>query len=169
MERSRTKSRATRLAFAALVVLAPASASTQAPAGPIAVIAHPSCPVDSLSLAELRWLFLKVRTRWTSSKDVLVINWKAGHPIRVAFDRKVLGMSPHQVAEYWIDRRIRGLGRPPISIKSRRHIVKIIARFGGAIGYVPLKAVTGAVKVLKINGRLPSDKGYPLVLSRSPQ
>jgi hypothetical protein len=158
MERSRTKSRATRLAFAALVVLAPASASTQAPAGPIAVIAHPSCPVDSLSLAELRWLFLKVRTRWTSSKDV-----------RVAFDRKVLGMSPHQVAEYWIDRRIRGLGRPPISIKSRRHIVKIIARFGGAIGYVPLKAVTGAVKVLKINGRLPSDKGYPLVLSRSPQ
>jgi hypothetical protein len=42
---------------------------------------------------------------------------------------------------------------------------RVVARLDGAIGYVRADAVSSEVKVLRIDGKLPSDKDYPIELS----
>jgi len=134
----------------------------------IAVIVHPKNPVGSLSLAELRHLFLKQSRRWPDGKAVLVINHKARSATRVAFDRAVLKMSPDQAATYWIKQRVRGRGHPPRSFRSSSIIVRIVAKQREAVAYVPVSTLVTAgvkakkVKVIKIDGRLPGGRHYPI-------
>ncbi len=135
-------------------------------AGTLAVVVHPKCPLSTLSRTELRGIFLRQRASWPGqgSASVLMLNWPPGHPIRERFDRAVLGMDPREVAAYWIDRRVRGLGTPPRSSASAILILAIVARNPEAIAYLPLAEVTPRVKVLRIDG---APAGHPAYLLRA--
>ena len=37
-----------------------------------------------------------------------------------------------------------------------------VTKVAGGIGYVPLQAVTPDVKVVKVDGKAPTDSGYPI-------
>lgn len=89
-------------------------------------------------------------------------NLSPSAPDRVRFDRAILGMSPSAAGRYWVDRKIRGGSAPPRSLPSPVYVVKVVAKFPGAIGYVPANQVTRAVKVVAIDGVLPGRAGYPL-------
>jgi ABC-type phosphate transport system substrate-binding protein len=133
-------------------------------AGTMAVVVHPTSPVASLSRTELRAIFLRQRSTWPSpgAGTVMMLNWSPGHPIRERFDRTVLAMEPRDVAAYWIDRRVRGLGTPPRSSSSAILMLAIVARNPEAIAYLPLAEVTRRVKVLRIDGRGPDHPAYLL-------
>lgn len=156
-----------RIALA--LVLAATLLAGQGPAtagGPqaLAVIVHPDNPTAGLSRAKLRDLFLKVSRRWSDGKRVLAINHKAGAPPRIIFDRALLRMSPDQAASYWIKQRVRGRGYPPRSFRSARLILRLVSKQREAVAYVPLSALRhdAKVKVLKIDGKLPGQPGYPV-------
>jgi hypothetical protein len=134
----------------------------------IAVIVHPSNPLSGLSLRDLQSFFLRQRTSWPNSSSVLLLNWEPRTPIRIAFDRRVLQMTPDEVAAYWIDRRIRGQGMPPRSLASATLIRSIVARQKDAISYVLARDVNRSVKVLAIGGKTPGDPHYPLMTSKAP-
>jgi hypothetical protein len=57
-------------------------------------------------------------------------------------------MTPDEVSKYWIDRKIRGDGRPPRSLPSSPAIIAVVAADKGAVGYVPAGVSTGRVKVV---------------------
>lgn len=156
-----------RVLVTTTMVVADARPVTAAGGEALAVIVNRHNPTASLSLAELRHLFLKVRRRWDDGRPVLVINHKAGMRVRVAFDRAVLGMSRDAVATYWIKQRVRGLGHPPRSFRSSAIIVRLVAKQREAVAYVPISALSRAgwpaeVKVLRIDGRMPGDRRYRL-------
>jgi hypothetical protein len=71
-------------------------------------------------------------------------------------------MGPDEVKKYWIDRRIRGQGNPPKSAPSVDVMVKIVANFPAAIGYVPVAALTPALKPVAIDGKVYTDRRYLL-------
>ena len=48
------------------------------------------------------------------------------------------------------------------ALPSSAYVLKVVAKFPGAIGYLPAGQVTSAVKVIAIDGLLPSSAGYPL-------
>lgn len=114
----------------------------------IAVIVNRQNPVSKLSEGELAAIFLTKRLYWSEDHRILAFNAPARNPARVAFDRKVLGMDPDEVARYWIDRRVRGGHRPPRQLSSWALMLKVIAGVEGAIGYVPTSDVDDSVKVL---------------------
>jgi ABC-type phosphate transport system substrate-binding protein len=138
--------------------------------GPIAVIVHPTNRLANLSRGELRSIFLRHRSSWAGGADpILMLNWPPRHPIRVRFDKAVLGLSPDEAAAYWIDRRIRGQGLPPRSTASTILLVAIVARNREAIAYVPLASVTRQVKVLRVDGLPPGQPSYPLRAPERPR
>ena len=81
-----------------------------------------------------------------------------GLPARTHFDRVVLGMTPDEVARFWIDRRIRGRGSPPTKAPKAATVLKVVAALAGAIGYVPQSQVGPGVKVV---ARVAQDKVIP--------
>jgi phosphate transport system substrate-binding protein len=154
----------TALFLLALMLLGQGSAVSAAGPHALAVIVHPDNPVAGLTRAKLRDLFLKASRRWSDGKQVLAINHKAGSLTREAFDRSVLRMSPDQAASYWIKQRVRGRGHPPHSFRSERLILRLVSKQREAVSYVRLEALRHGpkVKVIKIDGLLPGQPGYPL-------
>ncbi len=99
-------------------------------------------------MSELRPLFKVTKTNWWSGEKALPINLPPANDHRRTFDKVVLGMTPDEVSKYWIDRKIRGNGRPPRSVPSSPAVVAVVAANDGAVGYVPAGANTARVKVV---------------------
>ncbi len=136
------------LALSALLVDAPAGAADDDKA--IAVIVHPKGPAKKLDRAELAAIFKTKRRKWKGGGRIIALNLPAKSGSRVAFDKAVLGMSPKQVARFWIDRRVRGGARPPKPVPSAAVMVKVVAKLKRGIGFVPLSKVKKGVRVVGV-------------------
>jgi hypothetical protein len=112
---------------------APARASDQA----LMVIANARASVRTVSRDDLEQIFALTRRSWPNGTRIVVLNLETGSPERTYFDRAVLGMSPDQVARFWIDRRTRGGGDAPMRVPSAAMVMKVIPALAGSIGYVP--------------------------------
>lgn len=150
---SRRTSRANLLLALALGVALgrDAGAQPKAPEPPrtgIAVIAHPSVPVERLPHAELASIFAGTMKTWRDGSPIRLFNLPAGHPTRTEFDRVVLRMTPEQVSRYWLDRRIRGEGTPPRQVQSPELLSRLVAALAGAVSYVPEDKVGSGVRVV---------------------
>jgi hypothetical protein len=147
-----------------LLVLALASLTPNLRAGQnnrLAVVVAKGSQVSALSLHEVKRLYLGERVSVRGSKLVPLAQQPRSAD-RVAFERAALGMTPEQVDRYWIDRRIRGHRGPPKSIDSPELLQRVVAHIRGAVGYVRADHVRSDVKVVRVNGKLPSDAGYAL-------
>lgn len=143
---------------AAVVAVAVAFPSTAWSAAPdIAVIVHPSNPTTVLSVHEIEAIFTSSRRRWNDGQSIVPFHYEPNDPLRIPFDKAVLGMDPQEVARFWIDQRIRGLPGPPRRIGSAALLVRVVERMPVAIGYAWARDVEKAnVKVVAIirNGRV---------------
>lgn len=155
-----------RLAFCALLTTLTAahaadlSAETKGTVR-IAVVAAKSFPIDNLSFGDLKRLYMGNRID-SHGKRLIALALQNRSPERTAFDSAVLGMNPDTAALYWVDRRIRGESGPPKAIDSPQVLQRVVEKLDGALGYVRADAVAANVKVLSIDGKRPTDPGYPL-------
>ena len=142
--------------------------SQQARSIPIAVIVHPKERESNISLSDLQMLFLKQKQSWGNHASMIVFNWETNDPLRVAFDQQVNQMNSDQVASYWLDRRTRGYGLPPRSLRSSSLLQRIVSNQKDAISYIRLDEIRENVKILKIDGKRPDEPGYPFRLELNP-
>jgi hypothetical protein len=114
----------------------------------------------SLSMDKLRRIFLASPTDDDQGHRFVPINHSRSSGAREIFDRRVLGMDPDEIARFWIDQRLRGK-KPPQSVSSIAMLKRALEELPGTISYLPLGAVE-SLHVVAIEGRLPSDGGYPI-------
>ena len=131
----------------------------------LAVVVAKSSSVDDVSLSELKRIFTNEGDSDRSGQRYVPFNHPPHTTDRVGFDRVVLGMSPDEVSQFWIERKIRGLSGPPRSVDSLSLLLRLIARLPGAIGYARPSQLTADVRAVRVNGKLPSDPGYALSFS----
>jgi hypothetical protein len=143
------------LVFSGRVLAAP-------PTDRLCVIVAASSKQTTLSLAQLRRVFSNLATDDAGGNRFIPWNAPPKTPDRVLFDKRVLGMDPDGIARYWIDQRIRGLQAPRTSTTPDM-TVRVVASLPGAVAYVRESRLTPAVKVLRVDGRLPADAGYVLL------
>ena len=153
-----------------LALVGYASGQAQAPTptsgrSPLVLVVARESPLQDLSTSSLRQLFLGESVQDPAGGKLVPLNQLPGSADRVAFDRSVLGMSPEEAGRYWIDRKIRGQSGAPRAIPSAATLQRLVARFPGSIAYLRADRVDPAVRVLRIAGRLPIDKDYPLAES----
>lgn len=130
-------------------------------AEPLAVVVSAKFDLKGLSKGELRQAFLGEAVK-AGGRKLLPLNLSPKGDERQAFDQAVLGMGPEEVPRFWVDQRIRGKGKPPKTIPSAATLLRLVAKLPGAIGYVPLSAVTDEVRVVAIDGHAPGDGDYVL-------
>jgi hypothetical protein len=141
---------------------ADAGIALAAPSVRLQLITAKSNPLRNVTFPELRQLYHGKRISLAGLK-VLPFNHPPGTPDRTGFDRLVLGMGPEEVARYWIDQRVRGGDTPPRTVDSVALLLRVIATLNGSFGYVREGFMSPDLKVVSLEGKLPSDAGYPLV------
>ena len=128
----------------------------------LAVIVAPSSKMTNISLGDLRRAFQSERLTDPDGNRLIALNHPPKTVDRVGFDKVVLRMDPDDVGRFWIDRKIRGGSGPPRTVESLATLRRVVEKLPGAIGYLRPGQLSNEVRVVRVDGKLPEDSGYPL-------
>ncbi len=132
-------------------------------ASSVAVVVGPDVPVEDLSFPEVRKLFLGERQFWTPKLRVVLLMRAPVAPERDIVLRSIYQMSEAQFRQYWISKVFRAeVSSGPKIVYSTEMATELVSAIPGAVAFVDAAQVPKGLKVLKIDGKLPGDKGYPL-------
>ena len=158
--------RATVLALATLAVAGPMVSRVDAQtegAEAVAIVVHPQVDIDELSFAELRSIFLAERQYWQDRSRITLLVRAAIAPERDLILNELYGMSEDRYRQYWIGKMFRSeVASGPKIVFSTNMLRDLVTVIPGSIGFVPLSEVGPGLKVIRIDGMLPGDEGYPL-------
>jgi len=145
-------------ALSLLAFAAPAPAQNN-----IAVVVRPDVPATNLTVNELRALMLGNRQFWNSNLRVTLLAQAPGAHEREVMLKNIYLMSEAQFQQYWIAKVFRADATSgPRTVSSNEMAAQLALSIPGAIAYMDASQIPAGLKVLKINGLLPGDKGYPL-------
>ncbi len=131
--------------------------------GDVAIVVRPDVPVDNLSFAELRRVLLGDRQFWTSNLRVTLLVRAPGARERDVVLKNIYQMSEAQFRQYWIAKVFRAeAASGPRIVYSNEMAAELATAIPGAVAFVEAAQAPKGLKVLKINGLLPGEKGYPL-------
>lgn len=129
----------------------------------IAIVVRPDLPVNDMTFAEVRKLLLGDRQFWTSNLRVTLLVRAPGAREREVVLKTVYQMSEAQFRQYWIAKVFRAeVAAGPRVVYSNEMAAELAAAIPGAVAFVEAGQVPKGLKILKINGKLPGDKEYPL-------
>lgn len=139
------------------------SARAQAKPRPLAIVVNAADPVSNISFVELRRIFLGEQQFWPDhSKVTLLVRAPTAYERTMVLDR-IYRMDEDRFRQYWIGKMFRAeVAAGPKIVYSSEMALNLVSAIRGSITFVPLSAVTPEVKVLRIDGKLPSEAGYPL-------
>lgn len=127
----------------------------------LAVVVVKGSPVTNLSKADLKHAF-EGDSVSAGGKTLVPFNFPPGSAERAGFDAAILGKSEAEVGNFWVDRKVRGQSGAPRALPSAGHVAKVVAKFPGAIGYLPVDALTSDVQAVKIDGVAHTDARYKI-------
>jgi ABC-type phosphate transport system substrate-binding protein len=137
--------------------------SAQAHDVDVAVVVHPDTPVSNLSLADVRKIFLGDRQYWTANTPVVLLIRAPVARERNVVLKVIYQMSESQFKQYWIAKIFRAeSASAPKVVYSNDMANELVTALPGAIAFVDSRDVQPGTKVVRVDGRLPGDAGYPL-------
>ena len=129
----------------------------------VAVVVHPDTPVSDLSLADVRKVFLGDRQYWTSNLPVVLLIRAPVARERNVVLKIIYQMSEAQFKQYWIAKIFRAeSASAPKVVYSNDMANDLVTAVPGAIAFIDAREVRPGAKVLRVDGHLPGEPGYPL-------
>lgn len=129
----------------------------------LAIIVNRDNPIENLSMAELRTVFLGERGHWPNGRRITLVMMEPGQPERDAVVRDICRMSESDLRRRYLQGLLTGeVLVSPKTLASPVGVRKFVFNVPGAIGYLRPEDVDDSVKVIRIDGHLPSDADYPL-------
>jgi hypothetical protein len=134
-----------------------------AAASPVAIVVSSDVPVDEMSFSEVRKLFLGERQFWNPKLRVVLLMRAPVAPERDVVLRTIYQMSEAQFRQYWISKVFRAdVSSGPKIVYSTEMANDLVTAIPGAVAFIDAAQIPKGLKVLKIDGKLPGDKAYPL-------
>ena len=129
----------------------------------VAVVVHPDTPVTNLTLAEARKVFLGNRQYWSTNIPVVLLIRAPVARERNVVLKTIYQMSESQFKQYWIAKIFRAeAASAPKVVYSNDMANELVTAIPGAIAFIDARDVRSGAKVLRVDGYLPGEPGYPL-------
>jgi ABC-type phosphate transport system substrate-binding protein len=158
-----------RFCWALIIVLLSASAGlagaseTDVNGTRIAVIVNVENPVNQLSLPELQRIVLGERRSWSVKLPVVLMMRNEESRERIFLLQKVCHMTDAEYHQHWTGKIFRGeVTSEPAALPSIGTALSFVSSIKGGISFVDAANVRPGIKVVRIDGRLPGEQGYPL-------
>jgi ABC-type phosphate transport system substrate-binding protein len=129
----------------------------------VAVVVHSDTPVSNLTLAEVRKVFLGDRQYWSTDVPVVLLIRAPVARERNVVLKVIYQMSESQFKQYWIAKIFRAeTATAPKVVYSNDMANELVTAIPGAIAFIDARDVRPGTKVIRVDGRLPKEQGYPL-------
>lgn len=129
----------------------------------VAVVVHPDTPISNLSLSEVRKVFLGDRQYWSTNVPVVLLIRAPVARERDVVLKIIYQMSESQFKQYWIAKIFRAeAATAPKVVYSNDMANQLLTAIPGAIAFIDSKDVKPGTKVVRVDGHLPGEPGYPL-------
>ena len=130
---------------------------------PLAIVVHKDAPVDNLSLSELRSIFLADQQFWADRTRIILLVRAPQSDERDFVLNRIYQMSEAEFRQYWIAKMFRAeVPRGPKIVFSSDMTLDLVVAIPGSISFMRADDVTDDVKVIRVDGALPAEVGYPL-------
>src|SRR5262245_27110578 len=136
-----------------MMLLAPSLCSAR----DVAVITDKTNPLSSVSNKDLVKLLRADTAKWPDGRKVIVFLSDPYSADGKLLLEQTYGMTPAAL-ETFADGQKGGI----VILRSDEEVVKAVAGQPGAIGVVNVYSINSAVKVMKVDGKLPLEPGYLL-------
>jgi ABC-type phosphate transport system substrate-binding protein len=131
--------------------------------GGIAIVVHKDTEVSDLSMTELRNVFLANQQFWSDRSRIILLVRAPQSDERDFVLNTIYQMDESQFRQYWIAKMFRAeVPRGPKIVFSTDMTLDLVVAIPGSISFIRADQVTDLVKVVRVNGKLPNDEGYPL-------
>jgi ABC-type phosphate transport system substrate-binding protein len=135
-------------------------------AGDLAIVVHPSVPINQVTFAELRQVFLGDKQYWTRDIPVVLLIRAPTSVERSAVLDVIYQMKEPQFKQYWIAKIFRAeMTSPPKIVYSNESANQLVSAIPGAIAFMVAADVKPGLKVVRVDGHLPGEAGYRLHLT----
>lgn len=129
----------------------------------VAVVVNSDTPVSSLTLAEVRKVFLGERQYWSANVPVVLLIRAPVARERNVVLKTIYQMSESQFKQYWIAKIFRAeAASAPKVVYSNDMANELVIAIPGAIAFIDAREVRSGAKVVRVDGRLPGEAGYVL-------
>jgi ABC-type phosphate transport system substrate-binding protein len=116
------------------------------------VVVNTANPVKTLTVVELRRIFMKQSRMWPHAEPVVPVDWDATSDIRQEFSQHVLNRSVREMADFWVQQSITQGLTPPSTQRSAKAVLRFVASVPGAVSYMRPTDVDETVRVVKVTG-----------------
>jgi len=146
-----------------LAVICAVALAQKSPDVDIAVVVHPDTPITNLSMAEVRKVFLGDRQYWSTNVPVVLLIRAPVARERNVVLKTIYQMSDAQFKQYWIAKIFRAeSASAPKVVYSNDMANELVSAIPGAIAFIDSREVRPGAKIVRVDGKLPGEPGYPL-------
>lgn len=148
---------------AMMLPAARAVAQEAAETNSIAIVVHKSSEIDNLSLRELRNIFLANQQFWPDRTRIVLLVRAPKSEERDFVLNTIYQMDEAQFRQYWIAKMFRAeVPRGPKIVFSTDMMLDLVVAIPGSISFINADEVSEDVRIVRIDGKSPTDAGYPL-------
>jgi|FLOH01.1.fsa_nt_gi hypothetical protein len=129
-----------------------------------AVIVHIDSKIDDLSLSDLKKYMKVDRRHWPDKSSVILFQRPLSSALQKYMLEEIYGMTERQLRRHFVSLMNKGsIGAIPSVVKEREMVCRLVGKKDGGLAVVVAGDLPKTVKALKIDGKSPGEKGYPLV------
>jgi hypothetical protein len=114
------------------------------------IIINSENPAASAPRDFLEGAFLKKVSRWEDGERIRPVDQVPDAAVRHAFSNEVLKRPTAAVRSYWLQRIFSGGNTPPPELDSDEAVIRFVAKYRGAVGYVSASAKLDHAKVIAV-------------------
>lgn len=135
----------------------------------LGIVVNRSNPVENVSFAELRKIFLGEQSHWSNGRRISIVMLEPGKQERQAVLSQIYRMDDKEFDKHFSQGLSSGeIHAAPKTLATTTEVLKYVYNVPGAIGYVRVTEADDSVKILHIDSRLPGDKDYGIRLHAKP-
>jgi ABC-type phosphate transport system substrate-binding protein len=120
----------------------------------LAVVVHQQTPTETVTSGELAKIFKSEIRKWPDGRDVVVV-LNRNSAVSMQILERLAGM-PDEKAKTFIAAH-KGYF---VLTDSDAEVLELVSAKPGALGMVDVREVDSKIKVLRVDGKLPLEKGY---------
>ncbi len=129
----------------------------------IAVVVNPLNPLTDIKMSMLRKIVTGEQTVWSNRLTVQLVLREPGTPEQDVMLRVVAQMTVPQYKQIWTAKMAgHGASAEPLTVPSSGLAGEFVATHAGGIAFIRGMDVRRDLRVLKVDGILPGEEGYPL-------